>query len=207
MVETLLAMPDLKAEVDAAIRTATEQQSPSKGDQIAKLKDERAAITRKITVMLDMVEVAEEEAKAKIFILKGQQRQIDDQLRLAAESVKTEPQDPSALAASVMERLQALGTSIGGMPTYQLRQVLASLIASATISMTTYEVEIMLRVPQAAFLDAKTAIETLSLRQTSPSSTASQDNKGASLAIARIVCEFSRQQRQTPCFLCRRRAA
>lgn len=205
VVEALLAMPDLKAEVDAAIRSATEQQSPAKGDQIAKLKDERAAITRKITVMLDMMEVAEEEAKAKIFILKGQQRQIDDQLRLAAESVKTQPQDPAALAASVMERLQALGTSIGGMPTYQLRQVLASLIASATISMVTGEVQITLRIPQSALLDAKTAIEALSLRQTSPSSTASQAQHARSLLLAKVICNFSRQS-QKPCFICRRAA-
>ncbi len=51
------------------------------------------------------------------------------------------------------------------------------LIASATISMRTGEVEIILRI-------------TFSRRQTSPSLTASQAQQGRSLVIARIYCEF-----------------
>ncbi len=200
--EMLLSM-DLKAEVEAAIRTVMEQQSPPKADQIAKLKERRAAVTQKINALLEMLTVAAEEAKAKIFILKKGQREIDEQLRFAAETVKTVPQDPAALVASIMDRLKALGTSISGLPTYQLRQVLASMIASATISMVAGEVQIVVRIPPAALFDLKTAIETLSLRQSSPSSTLSQDKQPQSLAFARIVCQFSRES-QKPCVRCQR---
>ncbi len=204
--EMLLAMPDLNAEVEAAIRTVMEQQSPPKADQIAKLKERRAALTQKINAMLDMIAVAAEEAKAKIFILKKEQREIDDQLRLAAETVKAVPQDPAALVASIMDRLKALGTSISGLPTYQLRQVLASIIASATISMVTGEVQIIIRIPQATLSDRKTAIETLSLRQSSPSSTLSQDQRPAFFPIAKIQCQFMREA-QRSCVRCKRRVA
>ena len=147
----------------------------------------------------------EEEAKAKIFILKQEQREIDDQLRLAAESVRTQPQDPAALAASIMDRLKNLGGSISTLPTYQLRQVLASLVASATISMRTGEVEIDLRIPESAISDVKTAIETLSLRQTSPSPTLSQAQLSKSFVFARIDCQFYRES-QKPCARCSRAA-
>jgi len=204
--ETLMAMPELPTVVDAAIRSALDQQSPPKGDEITKLKERRAALTQKINAMLDMITVAEEEAKTKIFFLKEEQRKIDEQLRLAAESAKAVPQDAAALAASVMERLRTLGNNIGGLPTFQLRQVLGLMIASATISMRTGEVEITLRIPEEAIFEAKTAIETLSLRLTSPSSTMSRDQQPKSLAIARITCTFGRRS-QKPCFTCLRRPA
>jgi hypothetical protein len=80
-----------------------------------------------------------------------------------------------------------------GLPIYQLRQVLASLIATAAISMQSGEVQIALRIQPAAFSDAQTRIETLSLRQSSESPALSQAQLGQSLAIARIDCEFFRQ--------------
>ena len=112
----------------------------------------------------------------------------------------------AAVAASIIDPLKNLGTTISGLPTYQLRQVLASMIASATISMVTREATIALRIPQTAIFDPKTAIETLSLRQTSPSSTAPQAQHDQSLVFARIVCGFYRQG-QKPCFKCSRRPA
>jgi DNA invertase Pin-like site-specific DNA recombinase len=203
--ETMLAMPNLKDEVDAAVRMATVPQ-PSNADEIAKLREQKAALSKKIAFVMDLTDAAPEEAKAKIFFLKNEQRQIDEQLRLADEAVKVPPQDPVALSASIIDRMKELGTTIGGMPTYQLRQVLASLIATATISMVSGEVQIELRIPPTAIIDAKTAIGELSLRQTSGSSTLSQAQKGHFFVIAMIDCRFSRQE-QKPCFVCRRRAA
>jgi hypothetical protein len=91
---------------------------------------------------------------------------------------------------------------MGGMPVYPLRQVLATLVESMTADMRTREVRIVLGVPSIALADAETPIETLSLRQTSASSTLSQDQEGVILAIARITCTLERGQRHVPCFLC-----
>ena len=181
--ETLLAMADLKDEVEGAIRIATAPPPPPSADDIATLKEQRAALSKKITFVMDLSDAAPEEAKAKIFFLKQQQRRIDDQLRLADQAAKVPQQDPAALAASIIDRLKDLGTTLSGMPTYQLRQVLAALIATATIRMTSGVVEITLRVPPDAFFDAKTAIETLSLQQTSPSPILSQAQQGNSSSL------------------------
>ena len=120
--------------------------------------------------------VAEEEAKAKIFLLKKEQRSsLMGNSRLARRMHQTAAAGSCRLGRIAHRPPESnLGGSISTLPTYQLRQVLASLIASATISMRTGKVEITLRIPQAAVFDAKTGIETLSLRQTSPSSTESQ---------------------------------
>jgi hypothetical protein len=110
------------------------------------------------------------EAKAEIADLQRQQRQIDQQLH-AAQRTTANIMDAATAVQSMMERLMNRGRSIESLSVYQLRQVLAALVQSATANMLTREVEISLRVPQKVFSDAKTAIETLCLQQTSPSST------------------------------------
>jgi hypothetical protein len=207
VVETLMAMPMLVKEVEAAVAVVLAEKEPPTEGEIAQLKQQKEAISKKIMAILDVIDAAEPEAKVKIAELKRQQRQIEERLREMAVVTTKGTADAATLVESVVRRLRGLGESIGGMPTYPLRQVLATLVESMTADMQTREVRIALRLPEMSLADAETPIETLSLRQTSPSSTLSRDQQEASLAFARIICTFERQQRQAPCFKCRRNAA
>ena len=204
--ETLLAMPELRDEVKSAVVAALAPQQPPEKVELERLKKERSALSRRISSILKVIDGDAPEAKAEIAELQRQQREIDLRLREVETITVPFDLDAASLTDSIMERLRNLGQSIESLPTFQLKQVLAALTDSMTVDMVTRTVSFTVRVPPSALFDAKTAIETLSLRQTSPSSTVSRAQQHTACSLVRIACAFSRVS-QKQCFLCRRQRA
>jgi hypothetical protein len=123
------------------------------------LKRQHDKLTTKIKITLDLVTPeTQDDAKATLAELSRQRREIDAKMREIKESEQVPAIDVEATVDSLVERIGHLGEQLGTLPAYPLRQVLDAFIKDMTADMVTREVEITLRVPQSAIIDAKTPL-------------------------------------------------
>ena len=202
---TLEAMPDLRDQVRGAVESVLASQQPSTADGLMKWKKQYETISKKISVILEIVNgdtIAE--AREKIAKLRKQQATIELLIKQAQQADTTTDDDKvEKLIDAVIKQLSNLADELPNLPTYQLRQVLAAMTASMTADMVTREVEMTLKLPAVAVNDAKSAISQLCLQQSSGSSISWQTQLNEALVLARIRCDYTRI-RGKQCFQCYR---
>ena len=203
--ETLRAMPDLRDQIKLIVQTELAAQQPDAADTLEELQQQHAAVSKKITRLLDIdSDSAIPEVKVKILALKEEQRTIENRIKEIQQAESgVDPLDTDQIVGSIMVRLEHLVDELPSLPVYQLRQVLVAITQSLRADMMTREVEMTLKLPSAAIHDVKTAISELCLQQSSGSSTVWQAQLNESLVLARIQCDYARISGKQ-CFQCRR---
>ena len=203
--EALQAMPDLRNEIRAIVQAELALQQPDTAATLEELQQQRTALSKQITRLLDIDENDEiSEIKAKILAVKDEQRAIDNQIKQAQQAdVVGGSDDVEQIVDSITMRLEHLADELPNLPVYQLRQVLAAITQSMTADMVTREVEMTLKLPAVAVNDTKSAISQLCLQQSSGSSISWQTQLNEALVLARIRCDYTRM-RGKQCFQCYR---
>ena len=204
LVETLKALPELKADLRWAVEEVLKDQRPSTPSEPDELKRELDTILAKIKMTFDIATPdTQEESKARLTELGQRRRELERLIRQAKETEKDPMHDIETIVESLAARLNLLADQMDDLPIYQLRQVLAALTNSLTANMLTREVVMDLRVPPMAVSDLKTAIPELCLQTTSESSTVSATQLAPPPVLATIRCEYERVE-QKQCYRCRR---
>ncbi|MGC8541991.1 MAG: recombinase family protein, partial [Phycisphaerae bacterium] len=203
--ETLRAMPDLRHQIKISVQAELAAQQPDTADTLEILQQQHAALSKKITRLLEIDSDDEiPEVKVKIRTLTNERSAIENRIKEAHQTdTAADGDDVEKIVDAVIKRLTNLSNEISSLPTYQLRQVLAAITQSLTADMMTREVEMVLKLPTAAINDAKTAISELCLQQSSQSSTVWETQLNESLVLARIRCDYERLSGKQ-CFTCRR---
>jgi uncharacterized protein YPO0396 len=203
--ETLKAMPGLRDQIKLIVQTELTAQQPDAADTLEELQQQYAAVSKKITRLLDIdSDSAIPEVKVKILALKEEQRTIENRIKEIRQAESgVDPLDTDQIVGSIMVRLEHLADELPNLPVYQLRQLLAAMTHTLTADMVTREVEMVLRLPSAAVNNAKTAISELCLQQSSGSSTLWQAQFNESIVLTRIRCDYARISGKQ-CFTCRR---
>lgn len=200
----LSASPDLQAEIQSIVEAALIAEQPPAEEELKALKTKRDAITKRIKLIFEIAgDDSVNEAREQVSELRRQQREMNSRIEIAKQHDNKPKYDVGSLVESIIQRLTGLGRSVGTMPIYPLRQVLAAVTDSMTADMLTREVVMTLRVPEKALGDIEKSIEQLCLEQSSHSPMLPQAQRENEAILATIRCEFERQA-QTQCFKCRR---
>lgn len=148
------------------------------------------------------------DARQEIERLRAERRRLDEQIAAAEAAASARAVDPARLADEIADRVSAqskifLGSDI---PTYALREVLASFVEKVVGDMETKEVEVTLTLPSWAFKGENGNAKPLRLVGTSESSASYQTHRVLTLKLAQADCRYVMRSNRA-CFECRRRAA
>jgi hypothetical protein len=147
------------------------------------------------------------DARQEIERLRNERRRLEEQIAAAEAAASARAVDPKQLADEIADRVSAqsklfLGSDI---PTYALREVLASFVERVVGDMETKEVEVTLTLPPWAFKGGIGGERPLRLVGTSASSASYETQSVLMLKLAEGDCRYVLSR--TACYECRRRPA
>lgn len=197
----------LRERLIALIETETKRIVPSERlGELCKKRDQIKRRTELIVSTLDEETLAD--ARAEIDRLKSERRTLDEQIASINAAAQRQSVDSDALADNILGQLRSMATNLSNMPTFAVRQLIASVIGRIEIDMETKAVELHLMIPldEKFFWGTAKGEEAMRLVGTSASSTSDETHPPLRLDLGRFDCDEQRRAGR-PCYACRRRRA
>jgi hypothetical protein len=139
--------------------------------------------------------------------LKAERRSLDEQI-VAAESAATMRSiDPTAVADVVLTQLRQMVQNVKDMPTFAMRQLLASVVGKVVIDMETKAAEVQMMIPlNEIFWGGRVDGNAMRPVGRSASSASDETHPVIRVNLGKFDCAERRAARRL-CYDCRRRAA
>ena len=144
--QMVTADEDLHGRIITAIET--EAARTVVGDPLADLQQRRDQVKRRTAMIVSTFdEETLADAKGELDRLAAERRSLDEQIAAAESAATMRSIDPKTVADAVLTQLRQLVENVKDMPTFALRQLLASVVGKVVIDMETKAVEVQMMVP------------------------------------------------------------
>jgi len=143
----LLRAPDLRERVKDAIRNHGREAQVDHGD-VAKLKEEREAVRRKLEFAIDELdEIGRDAVKARVKRWQAQLRSLDSRVDRYQPVGNLNKKDVDFATDAVIQRIVQFGETMDELPVPATRRLLEAVVHRAVVDLETRNVELELRLP------------------------------------------------------------
>ncbi len=146
----LLDLPDLRERIDGEVRRQCAVRDEDR-DDMAALREKKSKLETALCDTIGMLsEGGRESAEPAIRRLDAQIAEVSRRIEAAQETRAVLPDDIDAHVDAIIDDMHHLVESLDGLPVPQLRNLLATIVASLVVDLETREVELELTLPNGA---------------------------------------------------------
>lgn len=205
MAEILRDLPQLREQVIEAVAAQSTGLADG-GAQLDDLRKRRVQLRKRTELIVSTLdEETLTDARAELERLGAERRGLDQQIAVAEAVEQTRAVNPNEVADRVVARLAELPADLKTMPTFQLRQVIATFVERVGGDMETKDVEVALTLPAWA-LAQQDGVLAMRLVGTSPSSSSDETHQLVVVQLGIVDCRYVKRSSRA-CYDCRRRKA
>lgn len=203
--QVLADTPQLEERIrQFAIQQASEGAGHTK--TLEALKAKRGSLRKRTEFLVSRLDEATlEDAQGELQRLGSERKTLDEQIAAAEAAAKLSTLDPEDTVRRVMGKLADLSVNLKEMPTFRLREALASLVERVEADLETKQVKIQLALPSWVLSGVSEPENAMRLVRNSESSTSYQTHQGISLELEIADCDYIEKRCAMPCVRCRRR--
>lgn len=203
--EVLTDLPTLREQI---LKVATEQSAVTDDgvalEELRACREQLRKRTELIVSTLDAETLAD--ARPELERLRLERRSLDDQIAAKESAAQARTVNPVELTERIVATLADLSVKMKTLPTFAMKQMLATVVEKVVVDMESKEVEIFLATPSSLVIPQQNGTDAMRLVTTSASSTSDETHQRHVVRLAIVDCHYVKLPTSV-CFECRRRPA